>query len=379
MSKSIFILSASDRFNYGDLLFPIIAEKELSKYGNFNFHNVGIVKSNLESIGALPTKKYSFLYKVDSKTSNSILLVAGGEVVGANWMRLYSFVYPRFSGILKFLSNIERAISKLGPVIRNPIPFVPVDKRLTNRYKIVFNAVGGRKVGHRKLQKRAEKTFENCLFLSLREKDSFESIKAQFPTSNPEMAPDSAVVMSDHYQFEKNNDGYIAFQVGHYKNEGKLEVINQQLFQLYKSTNLPVKFVPIGNCAGHDDILSLKWLMENAEYPCEIVSPENLEKIMRTIAQSKLFMGTSLHGIITAMSFAVPYVGLNPKISKLKSYIFTWAPEQLRVMSNFDDLFEKGMAALQVENSILEKNAEMQKRKARDSFKKIGELINNLN
>lgn len=379
MSKSIFILSASDRFNYGDLLFPIIAEKELSKYGKFTFHNVGIVKSNLESIGALPTKKYSFLYKTDSTISNSILLVAGGEVVGANWMRLYSFVYPRFSGILKFLSNIERAISKLGPVIRNPIPFVPVDKRLTNRYKIVFNAVGGRKVGHRKLQKRAEKTFENCLFLSLREKDSFESIKSQFPSSSPEMAPDSAVVMSDHFQFEKNNDGYIAFQVGHYKNEGKLEIINQQLFQLYKSTNLPVKFVPIGNCPGHDDILSLNWLKENAEYPCEVVSPDNLEKIMKTIAQSKLFLGTSLHGIITAMSFAVPYVGLNPKISKLKSYIFTWAPEPLKFMSNIDDLFEKGVAALQVERKILEENSEMQKSLARESFRKIGEMINNLN
>ena len=119
--------------------------------------------------------------------------------------------------------------------------------------------------------------------------------------------------------------------------------------------------------------------MGNAEYPCEIVSPDNLEKIMRTIAQSKLFMGTSLHGIITAMSFAVPYVGLNPKISKLKSYIFTWAPEQLMFMSNFDDLFEKGTAALLVESKILEENAEMQKRLARESFRKIGELINNLN
>ena len=377
MKTSIYILSASDRFNYGDLLFPIITMKELMKYGEYDFHNVGVVESDLSSIGALPSMKYNVLYKVKKSGKKPILIVAGGEVLGANWSKLYGFVYPSFNRLFKFLSNIERAISKVFPNYGNPMPFVPTNKRITQNFRIVFHSVGGKKAGPKQLRKRVQETFDQSLYISIREKESFNSIKSLFSLPQLMLTPDSAVVMSDHFRFEpQTSNNYIAFQVGHYKNGGDLGLINSELLKLHTQTKLPIIFVPIGNCPGHDDILSLAWLKQNAEYPCEIIAAESIEKIMKTIAQASLFIGTSLHGIITAMAFSVPYVALNPKISKLKSYVSTWAPEPLKTISAFSAIYEKSLNALAVEKRILIENAEMQKELARNSFKTIAELIN---
>jgi hypothetical protein len=183
--------------------------------------------------------------------------------------------------------------------------------------------------------------------------------------------------MSDFYSFSELKDNqYIAFQVGHYKNGGDLNLINSELSNLHSKTGLPIKFVPIGNCPGHDDILSLSWLKANARYPCEVISPSSIEVIMKAIAQSKLFIGTSLHGVITAMSYSIPYLALNPRITKLKGYVMTWAPDELKFSSDFKSICENSLKALAVDKSKLIQNAEMQKELARKSFQSIALLIN---
>jgi polysaccharide pyruvyl transferase WcaK-like protein len=182
--------------------------------------------------------------------------------------------------------------------------------------------------------------------------------------------------MSDLYSFEEDKeDEYIAFQVGHYKNGGDLNLINNELSKLHTKTGYQIKLVPIGNCSGHDDIISLSWLKRNANYQCEIIVPNSIETIMKAIAKSKLFIGTSLHGVITAMSFSVPYVALNPRISKLKGYVMTWAPKELKFSSDFNSIYNNSLEVLRVDKSILIKNAEMQKDLVWKSFQKISSLI----
>lgn len=377
MKRKIFILSASDRYNYGDLLFPIITQKELSKYGDFDFHNIAIVESDLSEYGALPTHKYKYLYNhLNSSHLKPVLLVAGGEVIAANWFKLYGFVYPFYNKIFKFLSNIERAVSKYLPLLKNPLPFVPIDKRIIKNFSIVFHSVGGEKAGPKQLDKKVKRTFDNALYFSVREEKSYKSIKNIYSPTNLKLTPDSAIVMSNFFSFPELKDNqYITFQVGHYKNGGDLNLINSELRTLHLKTGLPIKFVPIGNCPGHDDILSLTWLKANADYPCEVISPSSIEAIMKAIAQSRLFIGTSLHGIITAMSYSIPYVAINPRIPKLKAYIMTWAPDELKFTSDFKSICENSIRALAVDKTKLIENAEMQKELATKSFQTIAELI----
>jgi polysaccharide pyruvyl transferase WcaK-like protein len=46
---------------------------------------------------------------------------------------------------------------------------------------------------------------------------------------------------------------------------------------------------------------------------------------MYVIKNAYTFFGTSLHGIITAMSFGVPHFGLNKSIKKLDSFLRDWS------------------------------------------------------
>ena len=56
------IFAASDRNNYGDLLFPLVIKKILEKdFPNYTIENYGIIKSDLSFFGALPTNSFKSL------------------------------------------------------------------------------------------------------------------------------------------------------------------------------------------------------------------------------------------------------------------------------------------------------------------------------
>src|SRR5690554_5319683 len=85
--KTIYFLSAADRLNYGDLLFPLIF-KSFCDQKKIGFRNYGLVKSDYSEFGGLPTMSYLQLLK-DLKKGNGILVVGGGEVFFGNWVKLY--------------------------------------------------------------------------------------------------------------------------------------------------------------------------------------------------------------------------------------------------------------------------------------------------
>ena len=78
--KIIHFLSASDRINYGDLLFPILFKSVLERhYPQTIFLNYAVVKSDFSGFGALPTASYlSFQRKVKLLGGN--VVIGGGEV-----------------------------------------------------------------------------------------------------------------------------------------------------------------------------------------------------------------------------------------------------------------------------------------------------------
>ena len=62
--EDILIIGAFDRYNYGDLLFPIILEKQLQTYGqDFRFQFLGLVKSDLRPQGGIPTQGLKEFYR----------------------------------------------------------------------------------------------------------------------------------------------------------------------------------------------------------------------------------------------------------------------------------------------------------------------------
>lgn len=382
LKKDIFILSASDRFNYGDLLFPIITKKELSKYGDFNFYNIGIVKSNLSKIGAVPSQSYKKLYKYTPKKEKAYLIIAGGEVLGANWSRLLSFIYPSYFKLYNVINQkniLENITQKILGYKDNPFPFIPTSKVLLSKFNVIFHGVGGVGIGEKRNNFNIQHTFQTSLYISARENETYTQLQDNFRFNDTKLTPDPAILMSNYFHFVKENKvKYIAFQIGHYKNGGNLKLINQELQDLSSLTGLPIHFIPTGNCPGHDDIISLRWLYENANYPSKLVYPSSISNIMKAIALSELFIGTSLHGIITAMSYSVPYVALNPKISKITYYLDTWAPLLINHVVDFNQIAKESFSILKSSYSkILNQNSNHQKLVITQSFQRIAEKIIN--
>ncbi len=100
-TKHIYILSACDRFNYGDLLFPIVAKHEIAKLGEYHFHNVATVKSNLKECGALPTLGYKSLFDYKNIPDNSTLLIACGQDLNVKSSLLLRFWTPIYQDIFE--------------------------------------------------------------------------------------------------------------------------------------------------------------------------------------------------------------------------------------------------------------------------------------
>ena len=351
--KIIHFLSASDRINYGDLLFPIIFKK-FAEVANFEikFYNYGIIKSDLRHFGALRTLSYKKLIRNIEKFGGN-LIIGGGEVFFANWRTLYSFINPFYVRLIKmpFFEKLDRKFNLTNLLLsgnRVVVPFCPSNKELNNNaLKIYYNSVGGSFNGYRGSIENLKiyESLNNCSLLSVRDNRTFESMREMNLT--PKLVPDSAIIMSDFFKKKNLNKKisflklpttrkYIFLQLGRHKGPKNLKNFSIGLKKLSNDLDLDVILCPIGKAPRHEDNVILKKLNE-LDNCFQYINPENIYDIMYLISNSALYMGTSLHGLITAQSYNVPFIGLNPELIKVQSYINTWIDEKMTCLS-FDEI-----------------------------------------
>ncbi|MGV8815439.1 MAG: polysaccharide pyruvyl transferase family protein [Gelidibacter sp.] len=380
--KKIFVYCACDRLNYGDLLFPLIIQKVFSAECKYEIEIIGTTKSDLTQYGALKSKSYKELWNKRQNTDKDFLIIAGGEVLETEWSSTLSFLSSTYYNLyhrLPFKTFLNTFAQKYIGNINEILPFVPSSKELMGNYHLIFNAVGGNEVSTNRYSKIIEKSLENSIYASFRNESIFNDIETHFSQVKPILSPDSALIMSDiftHIQSKKNND-YIIFQVGYFKSMNKLELIAKQLNDLQIITNLEILLMPIGFCSGHDDLKALKIIKGYINNPqINLRIEKNIFLLMELIAGAKLFIGTSLHGVITAMSYNIPYVGLNPSIRKLENYLETWGVEGLDTCTEYEKITNNAIDALKTDKEILIKNSQTQKNIVYQSFNDIIKLIN---
>lgn len=59
---------------------------------------------------------------------------------------------------------------------------------------------------------------------------------------------------------------------------------------------------------------------------------------MYLVSKSSIYVGTSLHGLITAQSYNIPFIALNKGISKIDNYCKTWAKGVSLGSIDFNDI-----------------------------------------
>ena len=151
---------------------------------------------------------------------------------------------------------------------------------------------------------------------------------------------------------------YIVFQVSFTAGKKNFQTIIEQLKSLNLITNIPIVLVPIGTATLHEDDVILERIHKELQNETRYFGTQNIQVTMGLIAHAKLFMGSSLHGCITAMSFAVPYVGLSSEISKIKAYLNDWAIDELKNGACPETMAEEAIKAIKVDNTKLQLSRE---------------------
>ena len=339
MPTNIFFISASDRLNYGDLLFHIIFKELCKKHPGIVFLNYGIVSSDLRRFGALPTNSYK-KFLSDVKNNKGNIIIGGGEVLFPSWVVLYSFINYWYSTLVRSykLRKLEERINIAGLALSNGrvrFPFSPSKKELrANDVRVFYNSVGGVIAGVKKKEDRLfiKNTLLEAEYISVRDNRSSESLeKNHIPCS---LCPDSALIMSDLFPISYlqkmltvddsiTSKPYIFLQLGRRKSPKDIYDFSDKLATQAEIIGCDILLCPIGQAPGHEDHIVLSRLSKLSDR-FQLVEPGNIYDIMYLIAKSRGYVGTSLHGLITAQSFNIPFIPLNKGVSKMDNYSKTW-------------------------------------------------------
>lgn len=384
----ILIIGAFDRYNYGDLLFPIILEKQLQTYDHdFRFHFFGLIASDLAAEGGNPTEGLQEFYRRCADASHPAhVIIAGGEALGVTWNSLYAALSPLFQKINYRHKRINKlvdlnAITKLILKGRTTLPFVLGKDDFPGIKSVLLNSLGGSGLNEAMFLKYPE------LKPKLRDADYF-AVRDEITLQNVQKAglqaqlfPDSAILMSEFYPVEtletmvsepvrryveEKRNKYAFVQINKKTTRGHEKIIAAGLDSVYLEGNTELCLCPIGKALDHDDHEALQQLSTLLHVPYDYFDGDTIWDIMYLIANSRGYIGTSLHGAITAMSFAVPHVGL--KVEKLNAYLGTWGVKGNDFAVEFGKLYDQFTVAVALPLQELERSRDRQLAEIRKAF-----------
>lgn len=395
MGNEIFILSAGERLNYGDLLFPHIISKVFGERKDLVYRNFGLINSDLSKVGAIPTESLRRFYNSQKTGSrNRTVIVAGGEVLGPGWSDLLkcdSFIFNQLTRQKYFRSFLNlNAIAKAWLGGKTDHAYI-MDKKVIDA-KIIYNSVGGNNLPYHDSKKmsRIIQLLESADYFSVRDSFTFQSLKSA-GMQNIYLVPDCAVLISELYDRDflrrkiskknadkinnlKNRD-YVFFQVNRKLGEKYFERLYEFLSEIYSQYRLQIVLCPIGKALSHEDEIPLRNISLKLRAHHQYLSEVNIWEIMYLISNAKLFIGSSLHGVITAMSFTVPYLGLFEESIKVGNYIKTWGVEGLDKCYSESEILLNFKEVVSTPKEILKCNTNEQAIKVIESFNRIKEII----
>jgi len=318
-----------DRFNYGDLLFPSLIRAAVERTSNntYEFDFYSIVSTEIDDGSGIRTKSYRNLIESCAQPvyPHHNIVVAGGECLSATWDVLYGYINPFYGYLLKkkplrrFLVSKQIARRFLGG--HKEFPFCLDKAQFSTNTKILYDSVGGGMYldPHNTEHAAWAARLRESDYIAVREHDSAEALKLA-GVSNVSIAPDSAITVSDLYPRPEHDQynlvrhevrriatsPYLVFQVSKAKSDGAIPTIVAQLDFIAEKTNLIIVLCPMGTASGHQDQAALRQI--HAQLSCRnvLVHRPTIFEIMFILSRARLYIGTSLHGVITSMSYGVP-------------------------------------------------------------------------
>lgn len=379
--KKLYILSPSDRFNYGDMLFPYILNHYLGTAVD-EIVNCASTKSDLSDRGGLPTVGYYSIYEAD-KTDDNYLIVAGGESLFVPWSVILSFIYkdveekvntlyalPKIPMLHRIYHTYLNHYIKKTYQVRNQYPFTPSLHEFPCFKSIMFNSVGAACLLDRKdiiRNKSCKRILDSASYMAVRDRGTGKALDKMEVKYH--LYPDSAILMSEVFSDsyiearqtinESMPKGkYIFFQVNLASAKGKEAFWGNLITTVFRKTNIKFLLCPIGTALGHSDDIALKSISQYISHECYyMIENPTIWDIMYLIKNSCLYVGTSLHGAITATSFSIPMVTHGK--TKVRQYLTDWGG-YFTVLNNLEEDIIKQLTHPIIPSPIAQKKLALQ-------------------
>ncbi len=396
-------IGAFDRFNYGDVLFAKVAEHMIAQHlpdADVAFY--ALKASDLRHEGGVVTEPLGKLYKKrTAPDTHHMVMLTGGELLAPTWAQMAEHLVPHNVSI-----QLKRLHSKTGHsnwtglwrrlyscANLQPWTIDPDDLKDREQVSVVYNAVGGTStaaLSKKELTWQAQ-ALRKADWITVRDEKAAQAV-AERGLPKPTVVPDSAVVMAALLSDEDANKArqkalqisglpqgnYICTQTAERWARGHEEDLADALRKVHQTTGMNILSFAIGRAAGHDDQVTSERLRERlgAESWFGVVDqPLTVNETMGLIAGSEGYIGSSLHGFITAFAFGKARVGLMPHLGKLIGFRDAWDVPEMPAGKEFIEIPDAILAALQISAKDKAQKAAHADQTYRQSFSEMIEKL----
>ena len=398
--RHIRLFCSCDRYNYGDLLFPIVTRAALTAlFGSrdrYDFAQYGLARSDLSIYGALPSRGIRDLYK-DAKDGDVVLL-AGGENLAQTWFVMHLTLLNT-----KAAANWETYAKWLGASLleklsrwryggRQQFPYIVSPHQFAAGVRVMYNSMGGWPL--RFYLPSSQKAIADCLakasYVSVRDQESTSILRGLDPSLCIYTAPDCIFLAPDLLPREQlakltsptvralleDAGEYLCFQCNPRYGRANRDELKQQLLALSVQSGLNILLLPIGRIHSFEDDVFLASLAAEMGERVRVLPPAaTIYDILYTLASARLFCGTSLHGVVSAMTYGVPFVPLLTEDPKLRNNLDSWEVGAHLFAAPASELAAQACRVLELGSPLIMEHAARLRAAARDNMQRLAECI----
>ncbi len=347
--NKVILFGAFDRDNYGDILFAKIFDEYSKSVGkNYKFRYFSLKERDLSHLGGYKTESIS--NHLNSLNDNDTLVLVGGDVLTVGWYSMYRcFTQNKLAlAVTDLVYNVlpwryKENFFKYLMNGKTSTPWLVTKNDVKGNVKVIYNSVGGSNLKNysEQFKRNFKEKVNNIDFLSVRDKNLEKSIEEIIEGKKVLLSPDSAFIMSKVFPMEKLENlvskeikdldiikqKYIVLQTKDTIGIPNVDILVKELKEIYDKFGYSVVLLPIGRAAGHSDHIPLEKIAKKLKTPYFIPKSNTIYDTMYLIGKSELYIGTSLHGAITAYSYGKPHYALTSTVEKLIEFLKTWSIE----------------------------------------------------
>jgi hypothetical protein len=388
------LFGAFDRHNFGDLLFPHVVARMLPRR---DLLFAGLAGRDLRAYGGHQVRALAQVAAALRDCPVNVIHTGGELLTCDAWEAAVMVSRPEKTqeAIASFADwrqgGLSWARAKLG--VAAWAPYTLARESFPQAVHVFYNAVGGVDLDEREPALRAEVLAKLKAADDVSTRDGQTRALLDASGLATRLIPDPAVMVAElfgrrirqhaaHSAISRILDAfagrYIAVQFSaDFGDDETLCEIAAQLDRIAVSSGLGLVFFRAGAAPWHDDLKCYRRVIARMRAPsAKIFSSLNIWDICALIAHSRVYCGSSLHGRIVAMAFALPRVNLchparTRHPAKQTAFATTWEEAEVPTAVEVPEIADGVRDALALDRARLQHTAEVLVNRYRQGFDPI--------